>query len=235
MKVFLLIIFLISVSNFSDNNRMTKVEVLDNHSEAPTTLNLSPDKETYFYFEYGKEYATTTYYYILADSDSISPLEACSTNTTPINWTSCQGCSGSLAKEHSKSKDNKYEFYEHYVACSNYKYIIVKYPPSSLSKLEVKVSYQDFYKKKEDEDFSGVAKFAIGFIIVVFIVIPCIALAIIIGIIVCCCICLRKKKIQGTVGYTQPYAAPVPSNPITYPMITQSSVNDENLLYSKPS
>ncbi len=79
------------------------------------------------------------------------------------------------------------------------------------------------------------AKFAIGFIIVVFIVIPCIALAIIIGIIVCCCICLRKKKIQGTVGYTQPCAAPVPSNPINYPMISQTPVNEENLLYSKPS
>ena len=235
MKVFLLIIFLISVSNFSDNNRMTKVEVLDNHSEAPTTLNLSPTEETYFYFEYGKEYATTTYYYILADSDSISLLQACCTNTTPINWTSCQDCYSYLNQKHSRSEGNKYEFYEEYKACSNYKYIIVKYPSSSLSKLEVKVSYQDFYKKKEDEDFSGVAKFAIGFIIVVFIVIPCIALAIIIGIIVCCCICLRKKKIQGTVGYTQPYAAPVPSNPITYPMITQSSVNDENLLYSKPS
>ena len=46
---------------------------------------------------------------------------------------------------------------------------------------------------------------------------------------------LRKKRTQGMVAYPQPYAAIVSSNPMSYPMITQTPVTQENLLYSKPS
>ena len=78
------------------------------------------------------------------------------------------------------------------------------------------------------------AKFAIGFIIVVFIVIPIIGVGIVITIIVCVCMCLRKKRTQGMVAYPQPYTAPVSSNPMSYPMVTQTPVTQENLLYNKP-
>ena len=70
-------------------------------------------------------------------------------------------------------------------------YIIVKYPPSSLYKLEVKVSDSDFYEivKKENK-----ADFLWGLVGFIYIGIPSICLTIIIIIIVCCCMCLRKKK-----------------------------------------
>ena len=111
-------------------------------------------------------------------------------------------------------------------------YIIVKYPPSSLYKLEVKVSHDDFYDLVKSEN-SGA--YLIGFIIVVFVVIPIVGIVIIIITIVCICMCLRKKRTQGMVAYPQPYAAPVSSNPMSYPMVTQTPVTQENLLYSKPS
>ena len=44
----------------------------------------------------------------------------------------------------------------------------------------------------------------------------------------------EKKRIQGMVNFTQPYAAPVPSNNMS-PMITQTPVNQDNLMYNKPS
>ena len=68
-----------------------------------------------------------------------------------------------------------------------------------------------------------------------FIVIPSIVIAIIIGIIVCCCICLRKRKTEGTVGYSQPSATAFPPNPMTYPNIASIPINQENLLFSNPS
>ena len=79
------------------------------------------------------------------------------------------------------------------------------------------------------------AKFAIGFIIVVFIVIPIIGVGIVITIIVCVCMCLRKKRTQGMVVHPQPNMAPVSSNPMSYPMVTQTPVTQENLLYNKPT
>ena len=68
-------------------------------------------------------------------------MQACCTNTTPIDWSSCQDCYGSLTKEHSKSKEDKYRFYEMYIACPYYNYMVVKYPPtSSYDEIDVKVS-----------------------------------------------------------------------------------------------
>ena len=172
------------------------------------------------------------YIFFSANSKSISTLQACCTNnSTPIDWSSCEDCYANLEQKHSRSKDGKYEFYEEYYKCGKYDYVIVKYPPSSLYKLEAQVSSSDFYEnvKKDNE-----ADALWGIIIFICVGIPLIGLAIIITIIVCCCLCLRKLRTQGMVNFTQPYAAPVPPNTMS-PMITQTPVNQDNLLYDKPS
>ena len=211
---------------------MTKVEFDDIKSNNRTSLYLSTAEETLFYCGYKGQSAKTVYFFFVANSKSIETFQACCTNnSTPIDWSSCEGCYRSINQKHSRSKDGKYEFYEKYDKCDNYDYIIVKYPPSSLYKLEVQVSSTDFYEnvKKDNE-----ADVLWGIIIFICVGIPVIGLAILITIIVCCCICLRKKRTQGMVNFTQPYAAPVPPNTMS-PMITQTPVNQENLLYNKPS
>ena len=63
MKVFLLVLFLISSSNCASNGRMTKVKVDNNYSKNLTTLHLSKYEDTYFYFEYESESSRQSIYF----------------------------------------------------------------------------------------------------------------------------------------------------------------------------
>ena len=72
---------------------MTKVKIDDIKAKNSTSLYLLTAEETYFYCVYdGKITTKTIYFYFEANSKSISTLQACCTNTTPIDWSSCQDC-----------------------------------------------------------------------------------------------------------------------------------------------
>ena len=234
MKIFLLVLFLFFASNYASNGDIHELKKVDSDSGPTTTINLSKNAPTYFYYKY-ESGGSYLYFYFLFDTDSINTFEACSTDTEPTKWAKCQdvnGIHGFLVQEHKRKKDGKYEFYEYYKLENNASYLTVKYPRSSLDKFEVKVSGSDFYEKVKKENERS---FLTGLLIFIYIVLPCIALAIIIGIIVCCCICLRKRKVQGMVGNPQPYATNANFSPMTYSNIEPTPVTQENLLYNNPS
>ena len=62
MKVFLLVLFLLSISNSASNERMTKVILREYKSKEYTNLYLSPSEETYFYFEDKSDYSYVYFY-----------------------------------------------------------------------------------------------------------------------------------------------------------------------------
>ena len=227
MKIFLLTLLLV----FASNTDIPEVAI---GSSDTVTIYLSRDKDTYFYLRNEKGHGETIYFYFLFDSKPISRFQACGTSTGPTRWgNTCNGISGNLTESNDKQKSGKYAFYQSYYVNANITYLTVKYPPSPLSKFEVKISYKDIDEQESKENERA---FLTGLMIFVYIVIPVIALAIIITIIVCCCICMRKRKTQGMVFNQPPNMANMNYNPMTYSSnIASTPVTQENLIYNKPA
>ena len=220
--MYALVFFLFLISNSKCDN-IISVRI---GSDSETSLEVYKNEDTYFYVE-NTESSGDIYFLFLGSDGYYSFLDVCYTNTKSIPLQDCYG-SRELKYENKNvnRETNIDKYYYKYKFTTKRNYLIIKY--KSTVSLEVKVSYSDLYVH-EQSVYEKVA-IAIGELILIIIgVIVGISIIIVIGI----CICRRKR----VVSYQQPNLMTLNNNSGNYgnPMITQTPVIQDNLLYSKPA
>ena len=193
------------------------------YRNSKTALSLYSIDDAYFYLDsISNYYSKEIYLRFEGDKDGLYSISICYTDTYPESYQTdaIQNCEFSsltlYAKQSTSSTSStKYKYYYKFSTYNSYNelksYVIVKYSAS----ITLKYLFVTSDDKEIPDSNDGLKTPAIIGIVIgsVF------GLAIIITSIVCCCMCMRRKTIQGTVGYAPPEPSVVITNPPQYPLI----------------
>ena len=197
-----------------------------------TSLPLYSYDDTYFYLDVMSDYYYSQEIYLCFedeyDSLKSNSISICYTDTYPDPYSyqtdAINKCAFSTIDPYSTRSSSftsfsKYKYYYKFSTYNSYyelkRYVIVKYSPN-FTFGSLYVTSDDKELKDSDDGLPTVA--IIGIVIgSVF------GLAIIIVGIICCFRCMRRKTIQGTVGYAPPEPTVVITNPPQYPLIPQTA------------
>ena len=234
MKVFILVLFLILISS-SNCAQMTKVEI---GKITMTSLYLSTNKETYFYVE-NTHNSGNIYFHFFDYTTTYSIIDVCYTNTNPDKWNSSQDCYSNRNLTLQKSQQRvSYLLEEFYKYNLNIKrdYLIIKYKVAKTEKgLQVMVSYSNLYDyEPHDSAKKDVGDYLMTFAFMIVIGVPlAVASPIIIIIIISIYLCCKKYIAKKSIDYSQSHSKFVVSNSVAYHLITQGSISQEKLFFSK--
>ena len=208
-------------------NYITKV-----YRNSKTSLPLYSSGYTYFYLDDISDYYSKEIYLRFEDEyDSLNSnsISICYTDTYPDPYPyqtdAIQNCKFSTITPYSTTSSSftsfsKYRYYYKFSTYNSYNelksYVIVKYSP--------RFTFGSLYVTSDDKELKDSDDHNLPTVAIIGIVIGSIfGLALIIVGIVCCCMCMRRKTIQGTVGYTPPEPTVVVTNPPQYPLIPQTA------------